>query len=257
MPSPFPGMDPYLEAPDLWPEVHSRIIVALADALEEHLSQRYRFAIEKRVYISTAADSLLVGIPDVSVAAQTPRSKSSPSPKLTTASPSQPSRITLPLAEEIQERYLEIREVATGTVITTVEILSPKNKRPGEGRQAYLRKRNHILAGLTHLVEIDLLRVGEPMPLIGAAATDYRMLVSRSDLRPAADLYEFSVRQQIPALPIPLASGDSIPAISVQDILAQVYRRGRYRLAIDYTQPPQPPLTPEDAVWAKALSSHS
>ena len=68
MASPFPGMAPYLEMPDLWPEVHSRLIVAFADALDEQLSQRYRVAIEKRVYLSTPEDSLLVGIPDVSVA---------------------------------------------------------------------------------------------------------------------------------------------------------------------------------------------
>ena len=92
------------------------------------------------------------------------------------------------MAEEVQERHLEIREVATGAVITTVEILSPKNKRTGKGRQAYLRKRHQILASLTHFVEIDLLRGGEPMLISEAVSTDYRILISRSELRPQAEL---------------------------------------------------------------------
>jgi hypothetical protein len=31
MPSPFPGMDPYLENPEFWPGVHNRLIVAIID----------------------------------------------------------------------------------------------------------------------------------------------------------------------------------------------------------------------------------
>ncbi|HEY9751970.1 MAG TPA: DUF4058 family protein, partial [Coleofasciculaceae cyanobacterium] len=196
MRSPFPGMDPYLENPDLWSEVHSRLIVAIADDLTEHLSEKYRVAIEKRTYFS-GDDSLLVGIPDVSVVAKR-RDGEMPTGGTATLPLSEPITVTVPMVEEVQERYLEIREVKTGTVITAIEILSPKNKRKGEGRQAYERKRNQVLASLTHLVEIDLLRGGQPLPIKGDIQSDYRILVSRSDRRPSAQLYAFNLRQRIP-----------------------------------------------------------
>jgi hypothetical protein len=256
--SPFPGVDPYLENPELWPEVHSRLIVAIADDLSEHLSQKYRVAIEKRIYLTNSDfsdlgasdESLLVGIPDIALTAKASETQA---PTATIASV-EPITVTVPIAEEVQERYLEIREVATGSVITAIEILSPKNKRAGEGRQAYERKRNRILASLTHLVEIDLLRGGQPLPIQGAAPSDYRILISRSDRRPTAQLYRFSIRQPIPQILIPLMSGESA-ILNLQLIFAQVYQRGRYYLAIDYTQPLKPALAPEDADWAKTLAT--
>jgi len=252
MPYPFPGMNPYLENPELWSEVHSRLIVAIADDLTDHLSEQYRVAIEKRTYFSGEDDSLLVGIPDVSVVSQ----QSVPSLSSTTATltaQATPITVTLPMAEEVQERYLEIREVATGVVITAIEILSPKNKRAGEGRQAYERKRNQVLASLTHLVEIDLLRGGQPLPILGAAKSDYRIVVSQSNRRPSAQLYAFSVRQEIPSFPVPLKTGEEEPLLDLQGILRKLYERGRYYLAIDYAKPAQPPLLSEDTAWADSL----
>ncbi|MBV9390043.1 MAG: DUF4058 family protein [Chroococcidiopsidaceae cyanobacterium CP_BM_ER_R8_30] len=249
MRSPFPGMNPYLENSELWSEVHSRLIVAIADDLSEHISEKYRVAIEKRTYFSGEDDSLLVGIPDVSVVGKQPEQSQS-SATATLTPPIEPITVTLPMAEEVQERYLEIREVATGVVITAIEVLSPKNKRAGEGRQVYERKRNQVLASFTHLVEIDLLRGGQPLPILGATKSDYRIVVSWSDLRPSAQLYAFSVRQEIPSFPVPLKTGEEEPLLNLQGILERVYERGRYYLAIDYTQPPQPPLTKEDTAWA-------
>lgn len=250
MRSPFPGMNPYLENPELWSEVHSRLIVAIADDLTDHLSEKYRVAIEKRTYFSGGDDSLLVGIPDVSVVGKSPEQSQL---SATATLPVEPITVTVPMAEEVQERYLEIREVATGSVITTIEILSPKNKRSGEGRQAYERKRNQVLASLTHLVEIDLLRGGQPLPILGTTRSDYRILISRSDRRPSAQLYAFSVRQRIPQFTVPLAAGDEEPDLDLQSIVERVYERGRYYLAIDYTQPAQPPLSEQDAIWATTI----
>lgn len=250
MQSPFPGMNPYLENPELWSEVHSRLIVAIADDLTDHLSEKYRVAIEKRTYFSGGDDSLLVGIPNVSVVGKSPEQSQL---SATATLPVEPITVTVPMAEEVQERYLEIREVATGSVITAIEILSPKNKRSGEGRQAYNRKRHQVLASLTHLVEIDLLRGGQPLPILGVARSDYRILISRSDRRPSAQLYAFSVRQRIPQFTVPLAAGDEEPVLDLQSIVERVYERGRYYLAIDYTQPAQPPLSEQDAIWATTI----
>ena len=70
--------------------------------------------------------------------------------------------------------------MTTQEVVTIVEVLSPANKRAGRGRDAYLQKRERVLGSSTHLVEIDLLRTGEPMPMAGALRDlDYRIVVSR------------------------------------------------------------------------------
>ncbi len=256
MRSPFPGMDPYLENSELWSEVHSRLIVAIADDLTDHLSEKYRVAIEKRTYFSGGDfsggdDSLLVGIPDVAVVAK--RTEENPSAATATLTLPEPITVTVPMVEEVQERYLEIRDVAAGEVITAIELLSPTNKRTGEGRQAYQRKRNRVLASLTHLVEIDLLRGGQPLPIVGTTQSDYRILVSRSNLRPAAQLYTFNLHQAIPRFLLPLTPTDQEPMVDLQTILGKVYERGRYHLAIDYSQPAQLPLSAADTAWAKTL----
>lgn len=240
-------MNPYLENPDLWSSVHSRLIVAIADELVEHLSEKYRVEIEKRTYFASDEESVLVGIPDVAIA--TNRGSVSEKPNITLTVPIQPEKVTVPIAEEVTERYLEIREVATGRVVTVIELLSPKNKRPGEGRITYLRKRNQVLASISHLVEIDLLRGGQSLPMSGEHLSHYRILVCRGDHRPVAELYRFNLQQPIPPIPIPLMAHESEPILYLQPLLERVYQKGRYYLAIDYQQPPVPPLVAEDAAW--------
>ncbi|MEH1786328.1 MAG: DUF4058 family protein [Nostoc sp.] len=160
---PFPGMNPYLENPELWPGVHGRLIVAIADDLSPQLRPKYFVAIEERIYQTTGDDKLLVGIPDVIV--QNSQTAINPNiPNIAVATPAvQPKTVTVPIPEIVKERYLEVRKVATKEVVTVIKILSPKNKRLGEGRNAYETKRQRVLGSSTHLVEIDLLRVGEPM----------------------------------------------------------------------------------------------
>lgn len=256
MPSPFPGMDPYLEHPDLWPEVYSRLIVAIADALGPQLRPKYRVAIEKRVYQDVRED-LLVGQPDSTVfQAQSPSQQQIPlslSPKSGIAVV-EPVVVELPMPEDIQERYLEIREVGTGAVVTTLELLSPSNKRSGKGRQQYEEKRLKILASRTHLVEIDLIRAFPSLPMRGGEQPHlYRIVVSAADQRPRAALYPFNLSSPIPAFPLPLHPEDSEVVVELQSLLDQIYERAGYDLAIDYTQKPVPPLSEEDAAWAHQL----
>ena len=52
MPSPFPGMDPYLEEPSQWPGVHQRLITYMADAMQPRIRPRYHVLIGERVYIA-------------------------------------------------------------------------------------------------------------------------------------------------------------------------------------------------------------
>lgn len=251
MPSPFPGMNPYLENPELWSEVHHRLITAIADAIEPDLSRRYRIAIEKRIYWSEEDESVLVGIPDATIYTQSVAAKSQATATLTV---DQGVTVQVPAPETVREAYLEIREVETGYVVTTIEVLSPKNKRAGVGRKKYETKRSRILGSPTHLVEIDLLRMGKPMSLLGQVPqTDYRILVSRGDCRPQAQLHGFSVRQEIPRFLIPLQLEDQAPLLNLQDLLAGVYDRARLEMVIDYRLEAVPPLREGDRLWAEAL----
>ncbi len=56
-------MNPYLENPELWAEVHSRLIVAIADGISPQLRPKYRVAVEKRVYQMTDENSVVEPIP--------------------------------------------------------------------------------------------------------------------------------------------------------------------------------------------------
>ena len=123
MPSPLPGMNPFIEQPELWSEFHSRMIVAIADSLDELLNRDYRVAVKKRVYLGQDDEQVLIGIPDVAVTAST---RSLQDSNRSTVAVAEPQTVELPQLKEVQERYLEIREGATGVVITTIELLVTK-----------------------------------------------------------------------------------------------------------------------------------
>ncbi|MBC8077638.1 MAG: DUF4058 family protein [Chloroflexales bacterium] len=250
MPTPFPGVDPYLERPSLWPDVHNRLLVLLAEQLTPVLRPRYYAAIEERTYLVEPAELVLVGRADVAVV--------EPMQQALVEHAQQPhhalSTVEVPMPDEVVETFLEVREVGSGRVITLVEVLSPSNKRPGDGRDQYERKRLRVLGSQTHLVEIDLLRGGPPLPLRGAiAASHYRILVSRADQRPRAALLSWSVRVKSPPFVLPLQSGDAEPSIDATGLLHGLYDRAGYDLRIDYREEPEPPLAGEDAAWADAL----
>lgn len=255
MPSPFPGMDPFVEQPAYWASFHSRLIVALANAIEVGLSQEYYVEVEVRSYLSEGDESLLVGIPDAVVFTDSTADKadSESLPQATVATLPKPQRVTVPMPETVKERYLELREVGSNRVITVIEVLSPKNKRPGKGRNNYEDKRLKILSSLTHLVEIDLLRGGESMPVMsGIDNEEYSILVSRSEQRPSADLYSFSLQDEIPSFALPLSAAEQL-IISLQEIFSQVYDQARYGSRIDYQQPLNPTLTSEEQIWLTSL----
>ncbi len=135
-----------------------------------------------------------------------------------------------------------------------MEILSPVNKRIGKGRQQYEDKRNHVLNTQTHLVEIDLLREGKPMMFLGQVPeSDYRILVSRGDCRPQADLYAFDLQDPIPTFPLPLKEPSENVLVDLATLLQEIYEQGSFDLAIDYSQSPVPPLSSENNDWVDQL----
>ncbi|MBT9316516.1 DUF4058 family protein [Leptothoe spongobia] len=250
MPSPLPGMDPYLEHPRSWPNFHHRLISAIAISLGPQLRPKYRVVVEEAIYQTEGQDSILVGIPDVTIqkAKQTSTSQSEAATAGITLA--QPILVDLPMPEVVRQGYLEIRAVATSEVVTVIEVLSPTNKRPGEGRRTYEAKRQVILASATNLVEIDLLRQWPAIvQLPEQLKTHYRILVSASPQRPQASVYAFNLADPMPAFPLPLRETDSEPIVNLQNLLGDIYDQSGYDLVIDYTEPPVPPLTAKDSEW--------
>lgn len=255
MPNPFPGMNPYLESPDFWPEVHNRLIVAIADALVPQLVPKYRVAIEKRIYEIKGEQSLLVGIPvDMSIL-RNPISRNPTTSNVAVAAPTTaPLKVRLSMSEEVREGYLEVVDMASKEVVTVIEVLSSANKRPGQGREMYEEKRDKIFGSRTNFVEIDLLRGWEPLPVLdNDIAADYRILVSRGNERPLADLYVFNIPDAIPSFSLPLRAGDVEPIVDLQALLNTVYDRAAYDFTLDYTAQLVPALSEADAAWAESL----
>ncbi|NMG08512.1 hypothetical protein DP117_17065 [Brasilonema sp. UFV-L1] len=245
-------MNPYLENPALWQKVHKRLIVAISDFLSPQLRPKYIVDIEERVYQTSGEDSLLVGIPDVTVQRQL-KTTSPQTTNVVASPPAQVITVTIPTPETVRESYLEVREVTTREVVTVIEVLSPKNKRSGEGRKAYERKRQRVLGSFTNLVEIDLLRDGKPMLIFNNdIQSDYRILISRGEYRPKADLYAFNLQNMIPSFPLPLRSEDIEPSLNLQNLISEIYDRASYDLVIDYSKEPVPPLSEANVVWNDA-----
>jgi len=254
-------MDPYLERPSLWLDVHLELIRAIRAALVPKVAPRYYVAVEERTYIVAADPRTFVGRPDVSAVSPSidsgyglPEvSPMTPAGAPTVAVLEGPVTVQLPVLDQIRQRYLEVRDGETHEVVTVLEVLSPTNKRSGQDRRRYERKRQEVLDSLTNLVEIDLLRAWEPMPMRWLPTSHYRILVSRGWERPEAQLYPFNVPEPIPEIPVPLRAGEEEPTLALGELLAQIYDQVRYDLRIDYTTEPEPPLDQAVAAWSHDL----
>jgi hypothetical protein len=244
-------MDPYLERPSLWPDVHLELIRAIRLALTQAVAPRYYVTVEERMYIATVSPQTLLGRADAAVIGAAPKVEEAAA---TYAVAGVPVPVFVPIEDEIHERFLEVREQGSNRLITVLEVLSPSNKHSGQGRTSYEEKRRQILYSATNLVEIDLLRVGEPLPVYPMLKSDYRILISRAWERPHSLLYAFNLVDPIPDVPIPLQADDDEPILALNPILRQIYADVRYDLRIDYTQPPpEPALPPETAEWLKQV----
>ena len=251
MSTPFPGMDPYLEHSDVWPDVHNSLIIALRDYLAPRVRPRYYVSIEQRAYKQEPGGLSFLGRPDVAVVAE-PAVDYQVAPT-TDLRPVSAITVELPIPDILRETYLDVKDRG-GEIITCLEILSPANKVPGRGRSMYEHKRRWVLESRTHLVEIDLLRGGLPMAAAGNGhGMHYRILVSREERRPKADLLPFTVRHPIPDFVLPLQRGDEDVTVPLNTLFHDLYDRAGYDLRVDYRSDPAPPLEGDDTAWADAL----
>jgi len=255
MPTPFPGMDPYLERPGVWEDIHTPLILEIANLLEPRIQPLFRVAVERRAYQTMLWEPETPAAEPETLLAPRPAGSSAPQRD---AAPGgvKPRACELPLPQQVIEHFLQIRDVISGEAVTIIEVLSLDNKLTPEGRQEYARQRRAVLGGPANLVEIDLLRASDPFPMRvegKSVRSDYRIIVSRAPFRPHADVYLFGVRDAIPDIPIPVQRGKTEPLLPLNEILHNLYDRAGPDLLIDYGQPPDPPLSAEDADWANQL----
>ncbi|MGQ9893014.1 MAG: DUF4058 family protein [Roseiflexus sp.] len=248
MHSPFPGMDPFLEAPDIWPDVHTELISSMRSALTGILSPHFIVTIEQRLIVSAEEDpSFGAIIPDLSVVTPARAGVTAPLDAGYTA----PTLIE-PLPEpDVRERFIEIRDARSRRVVTIIELLSPANKTPGTPSAiAFERKRAVVFEARTNWIEIDLLRAG--MRFEAAAGTsDYRVLLKRAtDYR--YEVWFIDLRDRLPTILVPTTREFGTVTLDLQQVFETAYARARYGDWVDYTRPvPLPPLPPADAAWVR------
>jgi hypothetical protein len=249
MPSPFPGMNPYLEAV-LWHDFHERFLPAAAAQLTAQVRPKYRVLIDENVYVHDLPpqERRLLGRPDLSVIRGEDARMRGPALGVLEA----PAHVLLPAQDVESLSYLKILDREGRDLVAVVELLSTTNKRAGDHRAQYLSKRSEVLQSPAHLVEIDLLRGGKPMPADNRPACTFSVLVSRADRRPEADFWPFGLRDPLPTIPVPLRLGDPDARLNLRAILDRIYDESGYEDFL-YLHEPDPPLTDEDAVWARTF----
>ena len=266
MPSPFPGMDPYLEAPHRWPDLHDRLASQISSDLNTTLPPPYYARLDMRPEVGIVDDERhRTIIPDVAVALppsaaagraavlDAPRRKLSASHRVTIRS------------ERSRHTFVEIRDPTEGhQLITLIEIASPSKKRPAADRRAYFQKQGEILDSSASLIELDLLRTGarlfsDPSLEESVAGLEpspqYLVLVNRAWQRvgDASDyeIFPILLAEPLPCIPVPLREGQEETPLDLQYAFQRAYDTGPYRRGmVDYDEPPQPPLEGDWATWA-------
>ncbi len=259
MKSPFPGMDPYIEDSGLWGDFHSHLIEKIYEQLAEVAPERYLVRTQERSYLVLVESEGKVShpfYPDVSVTAtegrkKTPRKRGGTA----VAEPAEevePVTMRAFIEEEHREAFVEIYEATPEQrLVTCIEVLSPSNKRPGtEGWDFYLRKRQSLLLGAANLIEIDLLRGGQRLPMLDPwPKSPYTLLVARAKKYQLCKVWPVHFRRSLPRIPVPLLKPDPDLSLDLQPLIDGIYQRSRYERSIDYTRPLNSPLGPEESAW--------
>ena len=259
MPSPFPGMDPWLEAPGLFPDLHQRLIAYLSEAVSATLPAPYYTAIATRLYVESSRRHIE---PDVDVLVPR-RHRPRAAPGGGVAVLGKPKPLVFRVADDpIREWALEIRRSDSGDrFVTSVEVLSLSNKLRGtEGRKQYLKKRRELREGKVNIFEIDLLRAGAPTTLAPleraerrAGPFDYHICARRYYRSLSTEVYPIAMAERLPLIAVPLLKGDPDITVDFQAVLDRSYAVGLFDRRADYSKPCDPPLTPEQQAWAEDI----
>ncbi len=264
MPSPFPGMDPYLERPAIWSDLHQGLITYIRDALQPELRPKYLARIGERIYIAETGRNIY---PDVTLLGRPLRERRPTGPEAATpvaeaeATPivvREPFTLMLPSGEH-REPYLEIIHSTGREVVTVIEVLSPANKMRGEGHRQYRRQQQSVLRSSANLVEIDLLNLGlRAFAFSGAGRrmdffphSRYLVSVSRAPDRTVFETYPLILPEPLPTFRIPLRAPDPDVLLKLQAVFDKCYDNGGYADVIDYAQPPPAPLSLDEQYWLK------
>jgi hypothetical protein len=252
MPSPFPGMDPYLEDPAIWSDFHGTFLMSIRTELNRCLPEHYVARWDRYDWIDEpdAGDPRPLGRPDVFVSDVLNREAGAEATSLLLA----PETASLPFVDAVGKPFLKIIDVRGRRVVTVLELLSPANKTTGKDRDAYLAKRYEYWKSGTNLVEMDFLRSGLRAPLEGTITlADYYIVVSRAIDYPKAGIWPLSVRMPLPTIPVPLHPQVEPVGLVLRSCFDRAYDEARFGEEIDYSEPPSPPLGDADAAWARQL----
>jgi Protein of unknown function (DUF4058) len=258
MPSPFPGMDPYLEG-YLWVDVHNALASKIRQQLVPQLRPRYTARLE--IYLvedTTPEGEISILYPDVEVlrgrqAASGELAERLGSPIAGTLFMT-PASLTLPMMRSVEVRIatIEIRDTANNMLVACIEILSPVNKRE-PGLTPYRQKRQRLYDADVHLIEIDLLRRGtRPFNHPRLPNSAYMVTVTRAQSG-AVEIWPIHLQDPLPIVPVPLKSPDADVPLDLGAAIASIYDEAAYDLSIDYAQSPPPPKLPDrDHQWLES-----
>lgn len=265
MPSPFQGMDPFIEACGRWEDFHPKLIGAIEQALAAVVPDHYFVRLGTRSYVAlTDAEGkeFKPFLPDVGITASS-EELAGKSASSAVAEAAEPEAVSMEafVSTEYRETYIDIfTHDPEKRLVTCIELLSPSNKRRGsEGWELYLRKRQGFLLGSANLVELDLLRGGGRLPMITAwPASPYALLVCRRQRAPRCRVWPAFFQRPLPPIPVPLYPPDADVRLDLQPLIAAIYARSRYERDLDYARPLQPPLTGDETAWlAEQLRTRS
>jgi hypothetical protein len=255
-------MDPFLESPDFFPDFHGSFLVHLKESLQKALPLHYFAKGNQRVWLEYSARYIE---PDISIASNLPARRSpGTAVAVAEADPAFVVKVVQVPDDENSEMFVEIyiKRGSQNVLVTSIELLSPANKAPGEqGRDLYLQKQREVLGSKVNLVEIDFLRGGRHTTAVSrdhaektCGRFDYHVCVHRFDRPDDYLIYPAVLEQRLPRIEVPLLPEDVAVTLDLQEIFVACYDGANYGRAIDYSHDSIiPPLTSARETWAKSL----
>lgn len=216
MSSPFPGMDPFLEDPRLWPSFHHQLVASLYQILLPGLVDRYRARVQQRHYVTE--EPLFTSI----------------------------------IRENRLEEFIEIRSRSDDRLVTLIDIASPINKTLSQGRDAYHHTRRMARTQHASIVEIDLVLQGTPLldfSRDGLPEWDYAITITRNTQPERFEVYTATLPKRLPRFKVPLAADDRDTVIDLQSAFVRTYDQGSFASQIDYRLEPDVRFKPPVKEW--------